>query len=520
MADNKQKNVSVHDKRRYKYGSLSIAFTVAFVAFIIVLNVVLSSLSLSGDLTVDLTAENYTGIGDETVRLLGELGKDLDITITFMAPRDAFDKSQYFYKGVNIYALIRDTAENYARVFDGSDGYGTVRVEYREINSDPQFEARVVQETGSVLTSANVIIKGKYHYRVLTLTAFFEVDESGAYYAFKGENKFTSAIIQSSISEKQIVAFTVGHGEPDANSSDGQAIRKLYTDAGFAVKDINLAESDVEPMVKFIVCYDPKSDFSEAEVDKLSTVIGNTSYSEYRSFVTFVGASTPDLANLRAYLADWGINYRPNYRVTDNEHSLDNDIHNINVDHPEKDEEKYSSMASYQLFKTMDELGGKYTVSMPEAVELYVEKGVANAAYTVETVLTTYESAYSEYTGSEGGDPGTTGAMPETLISAVGGYDSDNIRHYAYVMLIGSTDFADSDNLAKLQRGNKGILLSAARMFSSEYVVPDIDSTPFGDTALDIETGTAKTLTWMICTIVPGIVLILGTVMFFRRRHL
>ena len=53
----KNKDTAIRDNRRYKYGSLSVVFTLVFIAFVLVLNVFLSSLSLSGDLTVDLTKE-------------------------------------------------------------------------------------------------------------------------------------------------------------------------------------------------------------------------------------------------------------------------------------------------------------------------------------------------------------------------------------------------------------------------------------------------------------------------------
>jgi hypothetical protein len=69
MNDNK-KTASVKDGSRYKYGSLSVVFTVVFLALIIALNLVFSSLSLSGDLTVDLTQEDFTSVGEESTKIL------------------------------------------------------------------------------------------------------------------------------------------------------------------------------------------------------------------------------------------------------------------------------------------------------------------------------------------------------------------------------------------------------------------------------------------------------------------
>ena len=87
-------------------------------------------------------------------------------------------------------------------------------------------------------------------------------------------------------------------------------------------------------------------------------------------------------------------------------------------------------------------------------------------------------------------------------------------------MLVGSTDFGKATTLAGETYGNKYILLAAARIFSAENYAADILAKEFVPTALTIETGTARTLTWLICTVIPGVILVLGVVMFFKRRHL
>lgn len=504
-----KKTASFRDKRRYKYGSLSVVFTVVFIALIIAINLVFSSLSLSGDLTVDLTAEDFTSIGEETTRLLGELGEELDITITFMSARDTFDSEAFNYNGINLYGIIRDLAENYAREFNGSGGKGRVRVEYRELDSDPEFESKILEETATALNAQSIIVRGKNHYRVLQAPSFFEVDSAGNYYAFNGEYRFTTAILQSSISEPQVVAFTTGHGETTSAS-----LIALFGNAGFEVTTVNLSQDEIDSRTKIIITSDPQTDFTYAEVDKLTGYL-----SKYNSFIALVDSATPVLPNLQACLNDnWGVNYRSQYRVTDTAHSLDNKIENINAKYPSVDSETAASMASYQIFKTVSDMGGIITTAMPECVELTIKPGITQDNFTVETVLSTYDTAISSSANSD--EAGTNGEMPIALLSTRGGYGENNVPLFSYVMLIGSTDFASDTNLSAQQRGNRRILLAAARIFGADRVAPNISSKPFASSALDIETGTATTLTWLICTIVPGIVLILGIVMFFRRRHL
>ncbi|MBP5155369.1 MAG: Gldg family protein [Clostridia bacterium] len=508
MNKNNGKNTSLRDKRRYKYGSLSVVLTAVFIALIIALNLLFSSLSLSGDLTVDLTPEDFTSIGDESMRLLGALGKDLDITVYFMSARDRYDLKDYNYNGINLTGIIRDLAENYARVFDGSGELGTVRVEYKELDSDPAFEEKILQESATQLNAGSVIVKGKHHYRVLNIQAFFETTESGQYYSFIGEYRLTTAMLQSSIAQPQKILFTTGHGEQYS-----QSILNLYAGAGFALDTVNLAQDAIDPNTEIIICGDPQTDFSYAEIDKLTNYLSN-----YKSFVVFVDSATPELPALQALLNDgWGINYKPLYRITDDVHSLDGKPENLNAKYPAVDSEAANKLASYQIYKTVSDMGGLITTAVPEAAELYVKPGLTQDNFSVETVLTSYDTAVSAKQGKEG----TKGEMPLALLSTRAGYGDNNVSRFAYVMLVGSTQFASDKNLAEsTARGNRRVLLAAARIFAADRVSPDIKSKQFASSALDIETGSAKTLTWLICTIVPGAVLIFGIVMFFRRRHL
>lgn len=489
------------DLRRAKYGSLSIAFTVVFVALIVSLNLILSSLSLSGDLTVDLTKEDFTSIGDETRSLINAMGDDVDITIYFMAARDLFDSEEFEYNGVNRIAIIRDLALNYENQFPGK-----IKVEFKELGTDPEFEQKYLEEGATSLSSASVIVQGKYHFRILSIPAFYETDEEGNYYSFNGEYRFTSAILQSSISEPQVVTFTTGHGE-----TPSQSLLALLDGAGFELAVSNLVQDGIDDRTEILICADPQTDFSEAEIDILTSYLA-----KYNSFVLMVDSETPRHAQLLAMLEDyWGIGYSPMHRITDPQHALGKESV-LNAKYFNISSESASKSAAYQIHKTVSDMGGVISTVMPESVALYVRDGLSQDDFMVEKVLTTYDTATVSYSGEQV----ASGEQPIMLLSTKADYDAANALQYSYVMLVGSTEFASDANLSNGTYGNKRMLLAAARTFSAHRVAPDILSKPFGDVALDIELGTAKTLTVIICTLVPAVLLVLGIVMFLRRRHL
>jgi len=516
MNENNNKTAT-RDNRRYKYGSLSAVFTIVFIALILVINLVFSSLSLSGDLTVDLTQEDFTSIGEESERLLTELGKDLDITITFMSARDMFDLKENSYNGINLTGLVRDLAENYQRVFDGSGDKGVVKVQYKELDKDPEFEQKFLEESTTKLTARSVIVQGKHHFRVLDLMAFFTLNEDGQYHAFNGEYRFTTAMLQSSISEAQVVTFTYGNGEPigadgliSANS-DVAGLASILSEAGFEIKTANLESETIDERTEILITYDPITDLTVDETDKITKYLATRN-----AYMVFVDSATPELRNLQSMLNDnWGIDYKPFYRVTDENHSLGN-YNTINIKYPVVASDDRSGSAAYQIHKTVSDMGGTIATAMPESVELIMRDELTKDSFIVETVLSSYETAKSSYESQIG----TEGEIPLMLLSTKYGYGENNATEYSYVMLVGSTEFANSANLVASTYGNKRVILSSARVFSSNQIVPDISFRTFGSAALDIENGTAKTLTWLICTILPGAIIIMGMVVFFRRRHL
>ncbi len=504
------------DNRKYKYGSLSVVFTVVFIALILVINFIFSALSLSGDLTVDLTQEEFSTVGEESQRLLNELGKDLDITIYFMSARDQFDIAQNNYNGVNLTGIIRDLAENYANIYDGSGDKGTIKVEYKELDKDPEFEKKYLEEATTTLSNQSIIVQGKYHYRILNMQAFY-IKDGNTLTSFNGEYRLTSAILQSSISEPQVATLTYGHGEPIekdgsiASDSKIASLVSLLTNAGFEVKTCDISREEIDSRTEVVISYGPVTDFSFDEIDKLTNYLGKRN-----AFIVFADSSTPKLPNLQSCLNDnWGINYKPFYRLTDETHSLGKfDI--IKASYPEVSADLQDTTVSYQIRKTVEEFGAINT-ALPESVALEIKPNITQDGFMVETIMSSYDTAIAS---DASGEKISGQEIPLMLISTKQGYGENNAYEYSYVMLIGSTDYASSGYLTSESYGNKRVLLSALRHFATNRVAPDIKAKSFGSVALEIETGTARTLTYLICTIVPGIILILGLVVFFKRRHL
>ena len=483
--------------RKLKHGSLSVIFTAAFIMLIIAINLILTSVAAKGNLTIDLTKEELYSIGDETKAVLQTLGDDFDITIYFFADRDRYESSRFSL-------MVRDLGEEYARLYPQN-----VTVVYKDANKDPAFVERFLSETQTAITTNHVVVEGKYHHRVLSLNAFFITSEdTGAYYAFNGENRYTAAILQCSIEEPQIVTFTTGHDETTSPS-----MLDIFHSAGFEIKFTDLATEDIDPRTRILIISNPRYDFlgydgeesGTTEIEKVADYVN-----EFKNLIVLVNSSTPELPNLQEYLYEyWGLGYKPYHKINDMVNSLSIDGFSIRGQYVGSE----GTSAAYNIHSVASSEGSGARTAFRNAVELFSDSAKAKRGAVIEQVIKTYPTARSFYMDEEENEVSRQGEFPLMLLSTYMDYGDNNVRRYQYVLLA-------SDTFLAAGYGNRKVVLGAARVMSTERVSPNIGYKPFVKEALTIVQGTANTLTWLVSGILPLIIIILGLVVFFKRRHL
>ena len=385
-----------------------------------------------------------------------------------------------------------------------------ISVEYIDITKNPSAVEKYLNETQTSVDPNYVIIEGAYHYRILHLAAFYITSEdTGALYAFQGESRFTAAILQSSIETPQIVAFTTQHGE-----STSASLMAMFDEAGFDIQTIDLNTEEIPEDVRILVISNPQNDFQgfDGENPNVRTemVKINEYMQSYRSLIVLVNKDTPALPNLQEYLWEyWGLDYKPQHLISDEKSSLTGtDYYSVIAEYVGTSE---TAPNAYQLHQTVSQTTGVRTV-FRNATELVVDTSKSDKS--VEVALQTSPEATSEYGGET-----STGSFPLLALSTEMNYADDNSAQYRYVMLVASTDFAN-DSFLTSGYGNRRILSSAARMMSTQRNIPEIDYKTFEDEPLTLDQETAKNLTIFITVFAPLIIIIVGLVVYLRRRHL
>lgn len=496
---------NILNNKKLKHGTLSAVVIVAFIAIVITLNLILTSIASKNNLTIDLTAEELYTVSDQTKAILDTLGEDFAITIYFLQDKDLYESDKYAL-------MVRDLGEEYARIYPDK-----VKVEYKDIKKDPSFVEKYKSESQTSISSGHVIIQGKYHYRILTLSAFFMIsEETGAMYAFNGEQRFTAAMLQSSIFEPQVVSFTAGHGETVSPS-----MLDIFAGAGFEIKFVDLSQEDIDERTRILIASNPRFDFlgysgegseEKTEIEKVAEYVN-----KFNNLIVFVDSTTPALPNLQEYLLEyWGLGYKPYHKIYDEINAIQSDKDGYSIVGKYIGTEDTS--AAYNIHKGASAEGSGAKTVFRNSVELFLDKNKAKDGVKIEPVIATHNTAITVVGEGEEDNP-QKGEKPLMLLSTYYNYGDNNVVKYQYVMLVSSTSFA-SDTYLQSSYGNRRVVSGMARVMATERISPDIKFKPFIKEALSIEIGTATTLTWLVVGILPGIVIILGIAMFVKRRHL
>lgn len=502
---NKTTNISRRKKsffsdKRFKYGSTAVAFTTVVIAVIIVVNAIFGALCQALLWYGDMTAEQLYGITDASRELLADLSQeDVNIKIIFCTPKDKLEE-------VYETKLVHQCALTYAKEFD------FVEVEYLDIITNPASINKYKTTAATTIKTTNVIIENGEDYRVFTVEAFYTFAESDKrVFAFNGEMKITSAIMQLCY-DNPIAYFTVGHGETTTSSQ----LAGLFDNAGYDVRTIDLSKEDIDPAAQVIVINGPRYDFMGAkqevnEIGKIADFLD--SYGNLMVFMDPNAMGTQDFPELTEFLSEWGIAFGRSV-IKDPENSISADGFSL-VSEYTTDGMGSSLTKSIRELESVPKAIVRYT--MPVEI-LWENRTIDQGSRTVSPVLVSAPSAQAY--GFENQDQ-VVSSGPFNLVTI--SQDSvyvENEPFTSYVLAVGTTGFTNQDYLTSNAYGNADIIYSAMKAMGREKVPLNIDFRLFEDKSLDITSVQANTWTVVYTAVIPVIVLICGTVVWIRRRHL
>lgn len=572
--------MNIFHTKKFRYGSLSVAFTVIIIAAVILVNAIFTALSRKFVWYIDMTSEQIYTLSDEAKALLDEnyvtihtpcaggavAGEGVtyyeavrdDVTKTITGYREVSgvvpgvtDVSRYYYlrEGPEVTVIFcsekdvleANTSQRYAlyTVLELVKAYENIHVRYVDVYTNPSEVNKYKETSGQAINSQSVIVTSGTESRVYTLSSLFSYDSTGQkVIGYNGEQRLVSAILAVTKAEAPVVCVTYNHGESDALTADSSILTLLY-ETGYTVKQIDLTRDDIPADCRLLLVFDPQSDFqvkndfsTVSELDKIDAYLDDNN-----AMMVFVDYDTPTLPNLEEFLEIWGIKIARSgetpYLIKDTAESLSAGGYNV------------------KGVYTTGGLGASITAQLrraehpkpvifpqttafvnPESYEeIYEEeKDIWSCTYFKNGVLRDSYDVFLSSSGAVAEAGGKVVAKAEELgnekafsymkVTCETKSAESGDTTYSYVLACASTQFASGSALGNSGYGNHAVVTYACNVLGRAVIPVSLDCKYFTDTEIDSITAKAANQYTVVLAVVPAtVIFVAGIFVIVRRKY-
>lgn len=482
------------NKRGFKRGALSVVLTVVFVAAVVVLNVIVWIVSDRVNTTADLTANSIYSLDEATENYLGNTLKS-DVTVTVLNTEKAFEEQDSSYKQVN---EILKKMEMYS---------GHVELKYLDIDQNPNYTSKF---KGKTIDDNYIVVECEKtgRHKIISPYDYFSFNQSYlqyyGYYVVEGSNieqETVSAMMYTTSDRLVRVAFTEGYNE--ASSS---ALQNLLSRNGYEVETLSLATTaEIDPEIDYVVIFAPELDMDKEQLVKIDKFLDNNG--KYgKNVVYFASAQQPKTPNIDEFLADWGlaVGYSVIGQVDGNYLISADDL-----------------FAHLQQICDTDYTGTVYgtrlyTYGIDQRPVFKLDSGKTD----VEVLMKTYDNAFlfpldEEEAESFDYETAETGVFNDVAVA----HKVTESGVFSRVIVSGSELLASSSIMSYTNANNGEFFVGLWNYISGREQGMTIKAKSLTPVTFEMNVSTANSLSIVLCIVIPVCVIVLGIVIWLRRRH-
>lgn len=485
--------------RSFKHGTMAVVFTVVFIAAVVVVNVIVGLISERFDTTADLTDAGIYSLSESTEKYLSEQLSG-DVTVTVLKPEKEFEEQGENYKQINEILKKMSMAS------------GHVTVNYLDLDQNPNYTS---QFTGETLQENYIVVESAAtgRHRIISPYDYFSFNEQYLqyynYYVVEGSNieqEAVSAMMYVSNDDLIRVAFTEGYGEEDST-----ALQTLLTKNGYSVETVNLVNvSEIDPEIDIVVMYGPGMDVDNANLTKLDKFLDNGAQFG-KTMMYFASAQQPQTPNIDSFLSEWGLSV--GYSVigqSDENYLISN----------------YTAYAHLQQISDTEYAGtaygnSLYTFGADLRPVIQIWDGGSRGTVETQVLMTTYDKAflYPLDLGDDekfSYDEAESGVFNDAVVAYKVHSDTQELSRLA---VFGSTQLSSSTFMSLSNANNQDFFINMFNYITGKEDTITIKTKAFTNVTFDMNAQTANVLAVVLCIVIPVVVIVLGIVIWVRRRH-
>lgn len=474
-------------KRSFKYGSMSTAFVIIFIAAVVLVNVILSAVVSKYPLQIDLTNDRDIQLTSDSINYVKGLKQD--ITIYVMASEDSAKQDSTFK---HAYRVI----QQYPR-------YNShISVQYVDPDKNPTFQTKFGGET---LSNFDIVVQSGKKYKHMAGQDMFDTstDSSTGSQTVTGnktEQQVDTGIQYVTTAVTPQIVVSTGNGE---TGYDG--IETLLKNNNYTITEQDLNKNAIPSSASAIAIVDPQADFSKDELTKIDAFLTNND-SFGKSIMVFFDPSEAAMANLQDYVKEWGVQVGSGVVYDTSGYStfvpaganFDSTVFaNMNQ---KLGVPIVQTRPLTLLFSTKDIRTTQSLIQTPETSALWNPKDIKTA---------TFSASASDTKG------------PFTAMALATKYRYDGTTKLVSNMLVsGSSKTFDSSILTYASYNNSQVMLDSVNYISGLKSTFNVVSKDMQAATLSVTTPVKSIFTILFLGAIPLAALVIGVVVWLRRRHL
>ncbi len=481
----------------------------------------------------DWTSSNIYSLSSKTESILAQLDEPVQ-AIVFMVP------------GSPLFEQARELLTRYEAASD------MISVELIDPDKQPLRTRQLAEEFGVSVADTVVFTAGERS-KYVTSSQMAEMDYSGMQMgqapqvrAFKGEEAFTAAIVSITSETVPKVYFTTGHGElaPGAEvAAERGAIRSL-TEAlqreNLALEAFSLLSGTIPDDADAVAIIGPQVRFTEQETELLRDYLADGGRLLICLDPLFDRDGSMRATQLEALLAGYGIEVRNDLVVDPSQQLPFYDLSSVYLtdftSHPVTtgleglavllpitrsvaaaagDEGSDSDLQITPLVETSAQGWGETGLDQVLAGEpIDLDGGDASGPVSVAVAASRSDTSSDSASGSSSEDDGS-GRSSDTAHGDDA--DTDNRASDLRLVVIGDSDFLADGHVANA--GNMTLAVNAFLWLTEREAALGIPPRSMSASNLYLSAGQLAAVAWTVFIIMPGLVVIIGVVVWRRRRH-
>lgn len=481
------KKQKLFKSRKLKYGTLATAMIALVIVVVIAANMVLSALSDRFSWALDFTSTGLYDISEETQEVINSIDPSVEIEITVF-----YDENTYPH-------YIAEPVKRFANLSDN------ITVSYIDPEKNPASLTKFGTEYN--VEAGAVVINNGDRVRVFNVADYFTVDEeTGSMYIYI-EERLAAGLLYVTKENIPVVYFLTGHGE------EGYAnLMSAIANNGADVEEINLLSDapEFDDDSKVMVITNPTRDYSESEIRVIEDFLSNNN--EYgRNVMYFSATDSLELPNLENFLATWGIEYADDIVLESENYSMQN--------YPNQLLPSYTEEEIMNTGSTLSTVAALYAPNARSINTLFTESNV----YKTQPIVLSSSESYSRDSSIvnqtyDRVDTDKSGPFNLAVMSMKYKY-INNVQHQSYVLACGSTAMIQSDYFN--YSGNVELFMQLYKLMVDEQDDTILAAQKSSSSSVASITSTQSDIMLAVTVfIIPIVIIVIGLVIFIRRRFL